>query len=215
MDFHSRYNKQLEQYKYFQDRLENYVDLSKQIDPAEPNATIKLLADKVFNKNANNLDMDLTGILSDEDMEAQDLFQAILELVLYGLDIITDGSITLFDINDQFCDIMHDLKKYLKSMGLDMKIDEEIGVEDINAYADKTDHYYRIVPKPIKWLCPQTDWYVLTYRMIPNESFTCINTANTMPLSKFKTWFVNKQKKIFTIEFGFAKHVTSQTRCVD
>jgi hypothetical protein len=219
MDPYSKYKKQQEYYEHFQHQLENPIDLANQLmDGEDPNNTIRLLAKNVFSKNKNNLDIDLSGAIFDESMETADIFCMLTEFILYGLHIRTNGMKTLFDITDQFEDLVFEIKTYIKTIGFDMFLDEPIGYSDIypnmttddyHLYEERADYYHRIVPKPINHLCPPDDWYVLNYRMIPNKQFSF--TALT-PLDIFRAYFVNKNNKVFTIKFTFAKHL-SNSKC--
>ena len=195
MDPYSKYRQQLEYYEYFEKQKENYVDLTKQ----NPNNSVKELATILFKKSNNGLDKDLTGILLDDQMETADIFCMVLELVLYGLDIITNGEADIFQLQESTDDMVFMIKRYLKSAGFNMEIHEELFVDDIDLYRDRTDYYCQIVRRPPELLCVN-GWYVLNYRMIENKKHI-INKID--PLPNYRAFFIASNKKIFVINFYF------------
>jgi len=199
MDPYSQYQNQLEYYKYFEKQKENFVDLSQKLD--NPNNSIRIFAEYLFAKSSKNLNENLAGMLVDDTMEIADIFCMLLELVLYGLNILSSGGYTIFDLDNPFNDIIYTIKSYLKSCGFDLDLKEVYFDENIELYRDQNNYYCEIVPKPPSYLC-QNDWCVLNYRLINNATF---KFASTTPLEKFSTFFISKQKKIFTINFKFAK----------
>ena len=196
MDPYSKYKKELEYYQYFENQKENYVDLT-----SEQNNSIKMFADILFDKKKNNLSMDLSGLLVDETMQTVDIFCMLIELVLFGISILTNGttiSSVLFSLENSTDDIVSALGSYLRSCGFGILVHEEcIEESDPNLFRDRTDYYCQILKKPPKYLC-FPGWYVLNYRIIDNKKF---RFANITPLEKFKAFFIADNKKIFT--FGF------------
>jgi len=198
MDPYEKYHKQLEYYQYFDKQLENYKDLSKDLD--NPNDSILHLADIVFSKSKRNLDQNLTGILVDETMETADIFCMLLELILHGINILSDGKNTFFDIDESTDDIIYTIKYYLRSLGFDMEFHEFFTEEEnITLYRERVDYYYEIVPKPPPYLCTN-EWIVLSYRMINNANFTFDHNTT---LDMFHAFYITNQKQIFTISFKY------------
>lgn len=197
MDPYSQYKKQMEYHEIFQKQKENYTDLTN-----EGNDSIKEFAKILFNKSAKNLDRDLSGVLVDDEMETTDIFCMLVELVLYGLDILSDGKYTIFDLNESTDDVVYTIKHYLKSAGLDMIIQEHICEDNENPslFRDRTDYFCEILPKPPRYLCHK-GWYVLNYRIIDNKKNNLIAIT---PLEKFRAFFISKQKKIFLVNFKYA-----------
>lgn len=200
MDSNSQYQKQLEYYEYVEKQRENYIDLSQGLE--NPNNSIYILAKELFNKSKNNLTSELTSILMDDDTEMIDIFCVLLELVLYGLEILSNGKINIFDLEDHTDDKIYLMKSYLKSGGFDICIKEEI-VEDTDVvlYRDRSDYYCEIVQKPPSYLCTSS-WCILNYRFILNKKFTFDNTT---PIDAFKAFFISNKNKIFVINFKFNK----------
>ena len=198
MDPYSNYKKQLEYYEYFEKQRENYTDLAQE---ANPNDSVVQFANILFDKSKNNLDQDLSGILVDETMELADIFCMLVELVLHGLCILSDGKGNIRDLKESTDDIVYVIKSYLKSAGFDMEFHEDyIEEEKINLYRDKDDYYCQIVDKPPPFLC-YPGWYVLNYRLINNKKF---KFTSITPLEKFRAFFISKNKKIFTVNFKYA-----------
>lgn len=204
MDNYSQYKKQLEFYNRLEVQRENYVDLTK--EQSNENDSIVKFATILFNKSHNNLDQDLSGILIDETMESVDIFCMLIELVLYGLNVLarnTDANmgtdLTIFDLVESSDRIVDVINCYLKSCGFKININEQITDDDAVLYRDKDDYYCEIVEKPPSYLCHE-GWYVMNYRLINNSKFKFMSIT---PLHKFVAFFISKQNKIFTIKFGY------------
>lgn len=195
MDFHEQYQKQIKYYEYLQKQLENYTDLSKNVE--NTNDSIVLLANILFNKLKTSLDHDLMGLLVDESMDTADIFCMLLELVLYGMDILTDGK-TFFDIQASTDDIIYTIKYYLRSVGFDMEVHEIFtDDEDLTLYRDRDDYYCEVLAKPTSFL--GNGWYVLSYIIIYNNKFVIQDVNN---LLNYKAFFITNNT-IFTINFKY------------
>lgn len=203
MDPYSKYKKELEYYQYLEKQRENYVDMTGGIPMGheKDNSSIKLFANVLFNKKENNLNQNLSGILVDETMQSADIFCMLVELILYGINILTSEKTTIFGLDESTSDIVYTIKSYLKSTGFDMIVSEDfVENNEVYLYRDHTDYYCEIVKKPPKNFC-YPGWYVLVYRLINNNKF---KFANITPLEKFKAFFISDNKKIFTISFMYA-----------
>jgi len=196
MDPYSQYQQQLKYYDYVETQRENPIDLTTDSNQQD---MIKKLADILFTKHIDHLNDDLMGILIDDDMDIIDIFSMLLELVTYGLDIIQHGK-KWFEFTNSYHDVFYDLNKYLKSIGFVMDVNEIFDfIDNVNLYRDRTDYYCQIVSKPPPFLCVDS-WYLLDYRFITN--INCVFDNNT-PLREFKAFFINNEKRIFTINFDF------------
>lgn len=195
MNLQDQYQKQLKYYEHLQYQLENYTDLSENLE--NPNDSIQQFANILFFKKKSNLGENLSGLLIDENMDTADIFCMILELIIYGLNILTNNETSLFDITDATDDIIYTIKSYLKSTGFDMEFHEIVAQDDDpTLYRDKTDYYYEIVPKP-QYIVP-SGWYVLNYRIIHNNKFII---SKNMQLRDYKAFLISKSRQIFTISF--------------
>jgi hypothetical protein len=203
MDLKTKYDREVEYHEYLEKQKENYIDLS--LNQPNPNNSIVELAKILFNKPARNLCDDLIEILVDESMHTVDIFCMLLELTLHGLDILTLGDHTIFDLHEPSDDVVFQIKSYLRSIGFDIKVEEDF-VDDIDntvsLYRDRTDYYCEIVNRPPKYLCPPNDWYVLNYRLIVNKK---IKFINAMILDNFRAFYISKENKIFLLTFSVAK----------
>lgn len=200
MEPYSQYQKQLEYNEYIEKQREKYIDLSQGLE--NPNNSIYILAKEIFNKNKKKLTSDLTNILMDENTETVDIFCVLLELVLYGLEILSNGKINVFDLRDQIDDNIFLMKSYLESSGFDINVEEEIiDSKDAILYRDRSDYYCEIVPKPPSYLCTNS-WCILNYKFILNKKFLF---HDEMSMDKFKAFFISNEKKIFVINFRFHK----------
>lgn len=199
------YKRQLEYEEYIRTQKNNNVDLTKLVDPdINPNDSIKALAEFIFNKNENNLKDNLTGILLEGGHDTVDVFCMLLELFLYGYDVLVDSQYDIFDLVTSTDDLVFSIRSYLKSTGFDMKMDEVFDEDiNINLYRDRDDYYCKIGSMPPDFLGKVIDpWDVLDYRLITNRKF--IYDTKTS-LSTYKAYFINKQKRIFIVSFDFAK----------
>nr|WBF70843.1 hypothetical protein [Megavirus caiporensis] len=184
------FQKQEEYYKYVEQRRENFVDLT-----SKSNDSIVYLANLIFTKSLQSLDSDLAGLLIDDCMDIQDLFCMLVELVLHGLDILTENKHNVFDLQNEDDNIIDIIQKYLKSLGFKFTIRKIInnGIDDIR---DISNYYCEILPKPPVYLC-FPGWYVLNYRIIYAEK--CIVHAT---IDQYRAIFMTNKKEIF--EFGFS-----------
>jgi hypothetical protein len=193
---YAQYKKQLEFDQYVAGQRENFTDLSEGL--ADPNESVKIFAEILFNKNRDNLTDDLSGILIDESMENADIFCMLLELVLCGVDRLTHQTANILDLTDQTDELVYDVKAYFKSIGFNIKIKEQfIELDQINLYRDRDDYYCQITSRPPPFLC-HPGWYVLNYRLINNPKF---KFDQTTPIENFKAFFISKSKQVFVIGF--------------
>lgn len=181
-------------YEYFEKQKENYIDLGQNLE--NPNDSVKYLADILFNKPLSKLDQDLTGLLLDDNMDVADLFCMLVELTLYGINILSEGKVNIFDLNDSNNDFIAIVQSYLKSLGFQFSIHDEPITDTL--YRDRVDYYCEIVPRPPLYLC-HTGWYVLNYRLLDNKKF-CFDHLTS--LDKFSLLFMTN-KKLFTIRYKF------------
>ncbi|AYV85288.1 MAG: hypothetical protein Satyrvirus9_14 [Satyrvirus sp.] len=201
MDYSKQFEKQIEYYKYFENQKENYTDLT---DENNPNDSIKKLAEILFNKSINSLDYNLSGILVEDGMNVADIFCMLIELVLYGLDILTKSKNTIFDLKESTEDIVYIIKTYLKSAGFDMVVKQDFVddgddcTDDPCTYRKKDNYYCEIIQKsPLL----HEGWNILDYSFLCNNKFKYNSTTN---LENFKTFFISNKNKIFIINFRYA-----------
>ncbi|MEM0354153.1 MAG: hypothetical protein QXW79_01090 [Thermoplasmata archaeon] len=194
MDPGKKYQEEIKYYEYVENQRKNYIDLTHQ---ENPNDSIKQLAYILFNKPVDKLDHELTGILLDEEMETSDIFCMLVELVLYGLDILTGGRDQIFSLNDPTDDGVYLIKSYLKSAGFDMNIQEDIFCNRNSLQNSSNDYYCEIINETSS--CNE-DWHVLNYRIRINGQFRF--TKNT-PLEKFGALFTSSNNKKFIVKFKY------------
>lgn len=187
--------RQQEYYDYVEKQQENAIDLS-----ADSNS-IQVLAQNIFSKKPLDTRYDAVGLISDGSMEVADIFCMLLELVLYGLDILSEKKADIFMLEESTDDIIYLIKNYLKSIGFTIKVEEIfMDTENINLFRDASDHYCEINKKPPPFLC-FPGWYILDYRFILNKKFTYDATTN---LNTFNAKFLNKEKRLFKVWFDKA-----------
>jgi hypothetical protein len=152
MDPFSTLQKEIEKLKYIDSQKENYTDLTSYGDKS-----IFEFSKILFSKNIKDLDVNLSEILFDENAEYLDIFCTILEIILYGVDILTDSKNSIFDLRNCNDSLIDKIKKYMKSTGYNIIISEE---------NSSTDYYCEIVPKK-----NNQGWCVLNYQIKINSDF--------------------------------------------
>lgn len=190
MNFAQQQKSNIEHLQYIENQKKNCTDLS-----SERNDSIRQIAVFLFSKTADNLDINLTDFLIGDSMEFLDIFCMIIELLLHGIDILTESKHNLFDLKSSTDDMVYNVRSYLISSGYDLIINE-IQMESPVLYRDRNDYYCEIVPKPPIAFC-QNDWCVLNYRMIVNKNFDDSENIHA---------FFIANSTIFTIRFNKINH---------
>lgn len=185
-----------------------YVKKDQFIAPINnSNNLIEKLANIIFDKNGNISNNKITELLFDEQMDSADIFSLLIELILYGLYIVSNGEYTIFDLECDDNKIIDILNKGLNTIGFNMIINEERDIlaygSDSCLYRDRNDYYCEIVPKPPNIFCFLNDWIIMDYRIIHNKNFYLSRDTNINNLNVF---FISKQNKIFLINFTYRIH---------
>lgn len=189
-------------YKYLENQRNNPVDLTSE---SQENQCMQL-ARHIFSINPDNLKDNLTRLQLDESMQIVDLYSMLLEILLYGIEILTGGHQTIFDLISDIDGFVYLLKKYMRSVGFDIEITNEyITRENINLFRDRDDYYCHITPKPPAEFFIPSDWAVSNYRLSLNRKFEFDDNSL---LEDFSAFFISKNKEIFTFYFEF---VTANT----
>jgi hypothetical protein len=193
---HKLYQQMQEQQEYIEDRKENAVDLT-----SEGNGSVAALAKHIFSIPFSELDEKQSRIIPDVG-DTCDLFCMLLELVLYGLDILSQQKATIFDLKEVNQTEVTIIKKYFQSLGFSINIKQEFLEEDesINTYRDRDDYFCQITEKPPAFLNSTDPWTLLNYRILNNRLYKAEDDAK---LSQYKTFFINKSRNIYTIAFDF------------
>ena len=194
MDPFSRFNDQMQQYEYTQQQRENCTDLTP-----NGNDSLRLFAKILFDKSENNLNIDLSGLIFDDSMNIIDVFCMLVELTLYGFDILSNGK-SILELEEAYDDIIFTIKSYLKSTGFDMDL-REIFMEEPELYRDTQEYFCEILTAPPYYM-RFPGWYVLSYRLIENNKFSEL-TDTRLSLEILQVFFISKQNKLFTISFKF------------
>lgn len=210
MDPYSREKNRESYQKYIINQSENAIDLREEAD--DPNDSIRLFAKNLFTKNLNLL-KHLYLILLDDEMETVDTFSMLVELVLYGLDILSEGTANIFTLIDEKETIIDTINMYLADCKIKLIIDEVLIVDDIfikntrddilkiaSKYRQNDDYYCEILRKPSSLFCGKTicPWTVLSYRININNKFRFDNLSE---LSAYKSFFISDNHKLFTVKF--------------
>ena len=193
MDPYREYKKQTEYDEYVENQICNAVDITD--EPYQ----IAVLAQSIFTKSVHSLDNNLTGLLLDESMDQLDIHAMLIELILYGWNIINTKSI--FESEYFSYDTVELIKKYLKSCNIEMTVDEIPVISDIKLYLNESDYYCEILPKSPSQF-GKNEWCVLNYRMNINPKF--IREANDN-LDKYYSIIIINNDKIFSIKFNYAR----------
>ncbi|AAV50728.1 hypothetical protein [Niemeyer virus] len=187
------FDKQCEYYKNIENRRNNPIDLSK-LD--NPDNFVEIVANHVFSINENKLTDNLTQLLFDGETDIEGIFCVYLELILYGINILTNNTSSVFDLDNIENELIDKIQKYLGSCGIKMIVREEL-VDNIFMFRDKSSHYCEIVPKPPSFLCVN-DWFVLNYRLITN-----VKNKVKSNFTDYWAFFVTNSGKTFSVRFDY------------
>lgn len=163
---------------------------------------IQEYANILFERSIDELENKKVKFILEENADVLDVFSVLLELVLYGINILTKDQYKLFYLENTFDDYYFVINACIKSCGFKMEIVEhvvDLEGSNVNLYRDRADYYCEIVKSPPYYFCVD-GWYVLNYRIIENKKFQ----KNNRNLKDFKAFFFNRSKKIFLIYFDFA-----------
>lgn len=181
MDHHTHTD--LDYYRYYEKRREEYVDLTQ-----EENLIVEL-ANQIFSKNLNDLDLEKTGILIHDEMSTEDLYCMLIDLTLRGLEILTKGEASIFLLKSVNDNILRIINSYLNSSGFELLIQKTDTIPD--------NYLYEIKEKPCQ-IITCCDWCVLDYRLIYNKNKQYnINCK----LNQYTSFFETEGNEIFTIKF--------------
>lgn len=153
----------------------------------------QLLAEQIFtNKNTT------FQITTDQNMDIADLFCMLTEIILYGIQILSNNQYEIFDLQSSSDDFVKLLQKYFSTLNLKFNI-LQLHITDPYKYHYEPTYYIHIVPKPPSYLL-KNQWNVLNYRLIHNKLFTYNKYSK---LSDFKFFFINNQNIIFIVNFDY------------
>ena len=119
------------------------------------NDGIKHFADYIFNTNSGDVVLQF-------DAEVIDMFCGLTELVLYGIDILCDGAITIFNLRAARDPLIDILQEYLKRMRLRLWI-REGGSDNCLEIARSCD--------PIDNPLVYDTWQILEYRLMVKKDY--------------------------------------------
>ena len=191
-------------YEYLEHQRSNPIDLSA--ESIDSSNQCRIIAEHVFKNHPDNLKDNLTRLQIDESMGTVDVFSMLTEILLYGINILTGGNQSIFDLETDLDDFIYLLKKYIRSIGFDIEVNNElVNKDDVNMYRDRDDYYCVVTKKPPPDVCNYGGWTLLNYRLLENRKF--IFDKESL-LEDFTGYFINKNKEIFTFYFEF---VTANT----
>lgn len=164
----------VEYWNYVENQRENCVDLTN-------GDSAKELAQHLFSQDYDTLDKYLTRIIVD-DMDASDLFCFLIEVLLYGIDIITHNNHTIIDFDDDSIEYMNIISKYMSSMGFKVNINKDNN--RTRGHCVITNHK------------DYSDWHVLDYAIVVDPSLD-----NTCNISDMEALFVNHKRDVYVVRF--------------
>jgi|GEM_PF-3722616 len=200
----SEEQKYYERIAYIEKQRENAIDLTHGLD--NPNDSVRVLAEILFSKPPTDPTVEANRLIFDDpEMDIADLFCMLVEFILYGIDIASMGKSNIFMLENSTDEIVYVLRKYFQVLGFDMKVTEVLTIEDEShgLFRDRDDYFCEVTEKPPPFLC-YPGWYVLNYRIINNRGF---EFNSDTPLNQFKVFFLNKKKKLFSVNFDFISSI--------
>lgn len=174
-------NKLIKREQYIESCKDNATDLSVGLKDGCANDSIRIFAETLFSKDPSFFDNNIYGIMLESESNGDDIFCMLIELVLFGLDILNGGIATIFDLvnaddaEDAECTselacIINIMNIYLKNIGYKMNM-SPYNEQNARSYRDKDDWFCEIVKKPSKYFCYDSDWCILNYRIMCNNRF--------------------------------------------
>ena len=163
MDPNKIYRQQQEFENYIEEQKDNAIDLTDVEVNKGTNQSIRDLAGYLFNIPLDSLDNKLARIMPNIESVA-DIFSVLLELVLYGLDILSNSEADLFDITTTDQKEVEVIKIYFKSLGFTIEIKEA---------TDFTKGYCAIAENKVNI----EGWLVLDYIMLLAADFKFDNDS--------------------------------------
>ena len=181
------FQQKIDYYNYYERQLLNATDIS-----------VEDLAFCIFTKSKKGLSHNLTRMLFDGEMDTADLFCMLLELVIMGMDILTDEKRTLFDIGDDTDKTIADIRDYFISIGLVSEIYEDYVIDsEIDTYNEREDYFCWIAPKS-KIMPGSLSKVISNYKIIMNANY---NYNSGTDLRNLRAFFMSNNRKIFVITF--------------
>lgn len=189
------YKKQQEYEEYIENQVKAAVELVDEVEEGcDQNDTVRLFAEHLFRKDLRYIKSDFCGMLLDDDTDITDIFHIMIELLLYGYNILNPNS-QIFDIERSYDDIIYDkLRPYFKSIGIVIEFNEQIS-SDLRSYQEKDDLYCMIIKNEDN---RKTGWDILGYNLFLNEKFTYDHSTT---LSNYNAVFKANNNNIFYINF--------------
>lgn len=155
----------------------------------------RIFADKLFRSKLYELTQYRMMILLEDGMEVIDLFCILLEIFLYGWDILSDSKNSIFDLQDIFDDIVIEINSYLKMIGYEVYLEQ--------LFDDQIAYYCQIYKSDDinshDYISLTTPWNPLSYYIVNN--IKAIYHTHT-PLKDIYAIFKINQK-VYQISFDF------------
>jgi hypothetical protein len=171
------------------------------------NLTPKEIARRVFGCQPVSRSEQIFQLLTDAGMlESEDIFQIILEITLYGIDVVGNNAVSVFQLTDNTDDFIYLIKRYVESLGFNLRISMDELPDD---FRSATDYYCEIIDKIPDFLDTSPNKWVIgdKYQIRQNPLYAY---DSNMPLNNFKAIFRTvsiiddvKNFKLFTINYDY------------
>lgn len=183
-------NKQEDYDKYIAQQKKDAIDLTNESSPA------LIVAQYIFSQSPEQLPHNSAGLFIDADsMQIGDVFCFLLEVLLYGVNILTNRCATIFNLESMTDDIIVTIKGYMKMLGFSLTVEE---------FLDKpTNSYCTIYDDTAAIDFSSNSWVVLNYLIVQDPQIVRATQSN-VPLSNFVAEFTNTRGSYFTIKFDFS-----------
>ena len=153
------------------------VDLSKEDNCAQKFAQI------LFGRPIEQLDSQYSYLILDEDMDVDDLFCMLIEILIYGIEILY-GELDIFQLESDDHPVVQKLALYFLSCGFRLIVETS---ED-NLY-----YFCEIFPAN-----REASWKIGNYALVENGNFAYYPN---MRLELLRLRLVNHQGRVFYISF--------------
>jgi len=152
--------------------------------------------------------------LYDTDADNEVLFQMLFELVLHGIDIISNGTTNIFDLSgDQYMikGAVDNINSYIEKFGIQLKTyTASLPIGAASQYREWEDYYCELMRKNPHSRSTDNQWVVLEkYIVHQNEKFTY--NQKTTPINYYRFVLRPKNSSLlfyFYFEFKIAVKTT-------
>lgn len=169
------------------------------------NDSVDTVAERLFSIPYNELDPKNNRFIIEmqDDAELYDMFLMFLEIILYGINRLTNGVSKIFDMTDDGDDMIYILNRYLILLGIRVNV-VEIVTDTINDYRKRSDIYCELFEPPPFSIFKEN--LIQGYKLRINTLYEYKKSpGSSTKLKDMYGLFLNKKGKLFRFSFEFVR----------